>query len=108
MESQYSDTLPVTTVMGTTEYWVRFWSSPRVAGSMPSQETWRLTQVVDVAEVLRWVAERKNSRDYEIFAAASAGGDHERPDTALYRLSGSDPTESDGITVRASSGGPRD
>lgn len=102
MKIQYIDYLESFSVVQITQYSVRFWSPPIVEGSMPSQETWVLSETESVEEVLEWANERRLGRQIEIFAADRRENDLGQAEEIAYRLVGSDPTEFDGITIVAS------
>jgi len=88
-------------------YRVNFWECP-APGFAWNLDAYALTEVEDVAEVLRWVNERARGRQFELFVEMDEEpvGSFESPRvTGLVRLLGSDPNAGEPVeTVRFVSG----
>lgn len=82
-------------------YRVNFWQRPS-PGFAWSLDAYALTEVEDVAEVLRWVDEHARGRRFELFAELDdePEGPFERPRKAgLVRLLGSNPNAGETIEI---------
>lgn len=76
-------------------YWVRIWTNSGLS-TMPSQETWRVSQARDFWEVYEWARAQRKSGSFEVFLSTT---DHHlgrkglEPMEIFHRLFGEDPTE---------------
>jgi hypothetical protein len=78
-------------------YRVYFWSAPTDASRAHSSYEWRLTDAIDVHEVIAWAEQERRGRTYELFVEhphrmeARTEGWVDAP--GLVRLAGTNPTD---------------